>query len=1274
VTSQAFDPAPAPDPPAQACPRCRAGLWEGSGCDVCGLRFQCPSCGSRLRQPAVATICSVCDTPIVQPDADAAAQEADGGIGPSEPPPGGGRRLADVLAEVLPQAAAPLGVRAARAELGRALHAAGRPQAAEAEYLRALDEPGDDRVAAGILLERSRIADEAGRPADALRTAFEAVLADPYDRGALLGPLTTLIDATFAEQHGDWLAGPWTRRLGAAPLPDAVRADAAVAGLAVAIQLGSAEQAAARVAEALQADDARTRDLLPDVLEHHAAEAVGALAGPPGGARLALASGWAAIGQDARAMAECDAVIGGALGDDLLEAGAYELRAELRERDGEPAGAAADLVEAGIRLGWAGRVREAVDLLEEAERRLGALGTPSQRLYWFLCDNRRLLADPTLVADLQARDDLLEGALEAWRLGCAMGPPTGDEAWAYLSHASILETRGDVRGEKVPAAWRALVDAEAFIAQRPDMLEGWTFLTRLSRTADLGTVSLHAAARAMELVGETFDPQEASAVIEALVTRILWDPEAARPMLSPFDQAYGADFGDFGALIGALDRVRASDPEGAARYLAAADANDFGGRIAVTTEWVRAVHHLVAGDREDGLAAAERIIVMTDPGARFAGYDYRSERAWALLLCGRAREADALVRELCRQLGTHERTAEVWSKALLMAVRQGDEAGLARAVDGLAAAPVSPGDLTDLELELRCLEAVLPEGPDGDGPRRLVARARELVAGRVTATPPSDDPAAALAEVERAMGAPAAPGGDVPAACGLRRASLLREMGRWAEAARTAAEVVAPENPDAAEHIARTALGELLGEVGAQMRAGRVDEAAALLRSLRDLPPGPAVEDAASDAAAAEALLALLGDGDLEARRRLVGAALSAAEDEEHAATALGGVWGHLLPGAAQYWAVDDGLEAIEASAGDPGAAAQVRALRAALAPSLGDALGGAAGVGEAAIPAVLPVALELGAGMIPADAVERWAEWSLFTELIPAMRDRIAAETGVPVPGIRVRGNDALAADAYRILVEESFRAEGAVLLGHRFCPGAAAVPEDERALAARVPLGGGEGAWVAPETAEALAEAGVVVWAEEVAYPMAHLEAVLRGDLAPFLGLDETVALIEGWREDPSLEPLVGRAAADGRGRALLEWVAQRLAAERVPLADPRPMLDVLATAGAETDRWEALRAVRLAMRSALPGRGAAEVRVPPAWEAAAILEGGRPAVSADATLAMVGELAEGVAAAGPGGAAIVVERPELRPAVRRATRAALPDTPVLAREELADGGPPP
>jgi hypothetical protein len=38
------------------------------------------------------------------------------------------------------------------------------------------------------------------------------------------------------------------------------------------------------------------------------------------------------------------------------------------------------------------------------------------------------------------------------------------------------------------------------------------------------------------------------------------------------------------------------------------------------------------------------------------------------------------------------------------------------------------------------------------------------------------------------------------------------------------------------------------------------------------------------------------------------------------------------------------------------------------------------------------------------------------------------------------------------------------------------------------------------------------------------------------------------------------------------------------------------------------------------------------------------------------------------------MVVERRARRPAVRRATRAALPDTPVLAREELADGGPPP
>jgi tetratricopeptide (TPR) repeat protein len=68
----------------------------------------------------------------------------------------------------------------------------------------------------------------------------------------------------------------------------------------------------------------------------------------------------------------------------------------------------------------------------------------------------------------------------------------------------------------------------------------------------------------------------------------------------------------------------------------------------------------------------------------------------------------------------------------------------------------------------------------------------------------------------------------------------------------------------------------------------------------------------------------------------------------------------------------------------------------------------------------LLPMALELGPQLIPADAAQTWQQWIMFTHLIPGVRERLRASTGMDAPGIRVRPGTGLAARQFRLLVDE--------------------------------------------------------------------------------------------------------------------------------------------------------------------------------------------------------------------------------------------------------------
>lgn len=84
----------------------------------------------------------------------------------------------------------------------------------------------------------------------------------------------------------------------------------------------------------------------------------------------------------------------------------------------------------------------------------------------------------------------------------------------------------------------------------------------------------------------------------------------------------------------------------------------------------------------------------------------------------------------------------------------------------------------------------------------------------------------------------------------------------------------------------------------------------------------------------------------------------------------------------------------------------------------------GVAGTDYAASPGVI----ELSEQLIPVDAGDRWREWVLFAELVPALHAALTEALGFPTSGVTVRPSPDLPARGYRVLVDGLERAGGEV------------------------------------------------------------------------------------------------------------------------------------------------------------------------------------------------------------------------------------------------------
>jgi type III secretion protein V len=220
-------------------------------------------------------------------------------------------------------------------------------------------------------------------------------------------------------------------------------------------------------------------------------------------------------------------------------------------------------------------------------------------------------------------------------------------------------------------------------------------------------------------------------------------------------------------------------------------------------------------------------------------------------------------------------------------------------------------------------------------------------------------------------------------------------------------------------------------------------------------------------------------------------------------------------------------------------------------------------GQAQQMLPVVTPIALEVASDLIP--LVEDQGEGSKFLgEMIPMMRDGLFYELGVRFPGIRVRGNETdMPPGSYLIMVNEIPLVMGTVSQEKVLVNDTV---ERLRLLniegePATNPANGNECAWIDARYQNVAEQAGLTTW-DATGYIVLHLSAVLRKNGAEFVGIQETMNMLE--QLEQAFPALVKETVPKVVSPFQLTDILRRLVEEEISIRDLRSILQALAEWG--------------------------------------------------------------------------------------------------------------
>jgi len=834
---------------------------------------------------------------------------------------------------------------------------------------------------------------------------------------------------------------------------------------------------------------------------------------------------------------------------------AYVDKAYLVEHLHRPEDAAAAFADGALRYVWSEDLQTAHGLLERAVEL--APDHPEHR--WLLAEVLRLLAQRP---DGSADQTLIGQALAHWRAGRRTRPPLPEEAWAYTTFA--LAAYDDVAGtpSERHRLWTTAAAAEQALVLDPSLTGGWPLLAMAYLDLALPHAALEVAQRAVEsypvdpaagsyhyqallALGRTDEALAVTAASEepwaapgaAFVHVARREPERALALLGAEE---GREPTDGARLIRALALVQLGrDEEAAAEVAAWPPPRDPDSASTLhTAGWVTYLRGTLDRAEEYFARALE-----DDPAEAAAVLLDRGQVLLARGGPGDLEEGQRLVTEGARRCTRWERFAILLSTELPLLQRRVAGAGHERAVT--AVAEQLRGQVAARMDELTALPA-LPtgEGSVGHAPADVPAAARQELTGVLAVAPADSAPAhAAHAALARLLLAE-----EPEAALDHYRAAAEAGSGAAWEGVVSAC-LRARDRADGAPHGPGThrTYVRLAAELAAVPADAPSAEAARPLRAGLLVRAGTGAL-LADDARPAAELLAQVQPSDLP-------------PDELAAAVAA------VVRDGASYWALTDALERHADAAG-----AWAPALAAATSLDAVHRTRRADVDTSKVFPLESPVYVHLGPALVPEDT---GPDWVLFRELIPQLRDRVRASTGVTIPGIRF---------AHGALGPTEFE----IRLGHR-----------------------------AVRTGTAPAAVGSARDAGPLHAVMAELEDVLRQCLERLFGPDDLTLWVAD--VDPTGEvertPDVAALLADRDGRVWTHRVLRLLVREGVPLDDGARLLHDVARATAESggDVLSAASRVRAARADRLPGAGGA-VPLPAELEgalAAGLQEGGASAV---------------------------------------------------------------
>ena len=212
----------------------------------------------------------------------------------------------------------------------------------------------------------------------------------------------------------------------------------------------------------------------------------------------------------------------------------------------------------------------------------------------------------------------------------------------------------------------------------------------------------------------------------------------------------------------------------------------------------------------------------------------------------------------------------------------------------------------------------------------------------------------------------------------------------------------------------------------------------------------------------------------------------------------------------------------------------------------------------RAMIPAVTPVSLDLGPALSASISGEREA-W--FSETIATMREGIFHETGVKIPGLRVRTNSGSCGASEFVISLDEVPVKGASVPS-----GKVLVNETPKGLSAFAidaseathPVTHARCAWVDQAHQDTLQEAGYTTW-DAAAYVMLECIATLKAHASDFVGMQQAQQMLD--QLEGPYPALVREVVPKLLSLQEFTDVARRLAEEGISLRLMPKILQVLA-----------------------------------------------------------------------------------------------------------------